>query len=103
MLTGRDAVGWRRLLLVALLVVLLPVAAGVGVADDWLVGPSQISDDDGPARSVPDVAASTRAALAAPAPRPGPSPPAVDDGGTTSRPGLATTDRAPPRVSPSLA
>ena len=101
--TGSDARRWRRLLLAALLVILVPMTGAVAVDDGWLVGPLECSDDDAAAWAGPDAALSAPAALVASTSGRAPVPPATDDDGLTSRPGVPATDRAPPRAAPSLA
>jgi len=92
-----------RVLLVALLVVLLSVVAGLLAEDGWIPGRAQISDgDDGPA-AVTDAAMPAVAALIAPARPHRPGPPAAGGDAVVSRPGLTGTDRAPPRIAPALA
>jgi hypothetical protein len=102
MLMGRDAARWRRLLLAALLVVLVPVAADSLADDGWIAGSAQLFDDDGPAPAADAVTLAT-VALPAPVQPPGPGPLAADDDDVASRPGLPGTDRAPPRLAPSPA
>jgi hypothetical protein len=100
--TGPDA-RRRYWLLAVLLAVLVPVTGVVGLDDGWLAGPLEISDDDAAAWSGPDAALAASAALVASTSGRASVPPATDDDGLTSRPGVPATDRAPPRAAPSLA
>lgn len=96
---GAGAVRWSRLVLVTLLAILVPLAAGVVPDDVWVAGPSeQLEDHDGPGRP----AWSTAVAFTADLPTPPRSRlarrPVGDDPVEASRTGLTPTDRAPPRV-----
>ena len=101
MSTGPEA--RRRWLLAVLLAVLVPMTGVVGLDDVWLVGPLELSDDEVVAWPGSDAALPATAALVASTSGRAPIPPATDDDGLTSRPGVSATDRAPPRAAPSLA
>lgn len=99
---GWGAAPWCRLLLVALLALLVPLAAVVIDGDRWLVGPVELSGGDGL------VGLAAGAAITAPARLVLPPLPslatgvAADDVAAAAWTGLTSTDRAPPGLTPSL-
>ena len=104
MSTGWSAARSCRLLLVALLALLVPLAAVVMDDDRWLTGPVDLS---GVADRPVDLVAGTAAASAMGAVR-GPRSPlatgvAADDVVAPASTGLTATDRAPPVPAPLLA
>jgi len=98
---GWGAAPWCRLLLVALLALLVPLAAVVIDGDRWLVGPVELSGGDG-LIGLAGAATTAAAGLVLP-PLPSMATGVVaDDVAAAAWTGLTSTDRAPPGLTPSL-